>query len=76
MGAPTLHGAPAYDFPKVSQELHEIERISTPGGGVGGVPRDTLDMPLTLQLFQFCAVFCKIRQKSRICPHPTPPHTC
>ena len=26
-------GAPTYDFAKFSQKLHEIERISTPGGG-------------------------------------------
>ena len=33
-GAPTLQGgAPTYDFAKISQKLHEIERIWTPGGG-------------------------------------------
>ena len=32
MGAPTLRGAPTYDFAKFSQKLHEIERIWTPGG--------------------------------------------
>ena len=26
-------GAPTYDFVKISQKLHEIERIWTPGGG-------------------------------------------
>ena len=26
-------GAPTYDFAKISQKLHEIERIWTPGGG-------------------------------------------
>ena len=31
-GAPTLQGAPTYDFAKFSQKLHEIERIWTPGG--------------------------------------------
>ena len=31
-GAPTLRGAPTYDFAKFSQKLHEIERIWTPGG--------------------------------------------
>ena len=35
--APTLQGAPTYDFAKISQKLHEIERIWTLGGG--GVPR-------------------------------------
>ena len=29
-GAPTLQGAPTYDFAKFSQKLHEIERILTP----------------------------------------------
>ena len=28
-------GAPTYDFVKISQKLHEIERIWTPGGGGG-----------------------------------------
>ena len=34
-GAPTPRGggAPTYDFAKISQKLHEIERIWTPGGG-------------------------------------------
>ena len=36
-GAPTLRGAPTYDFAKISQKLHEIERIGPP-----------LDPPLTL----------------------------
>ena len=26
-------GAPTYDFVKISQKIHEIERIWTPGGG-------------------------------------------
>ena len=35
MEAPTLRGggAPTYDFAKISQKLHEIERIWTPGWG-------------------------------------------
>ena len=37
-GAPTLRGAPTYDFAKFSQKLHEIERIWTPGGG-GHAPK-------------------------------------
>ena len=32
-GAPTLRGVPTYDIAKISQKLHEIERIWTPGGG-------------------------------------------
>ena len=34
VGAPTLGGAPTYDFAKFSPKLHEIERIWTPGGRV------------------------------------------
>ena len=36
-------GAPTYDFPKMSQKLHEIERIWTPGERV---PHTLLDLPL------------------------------
>ena len=32
-GANSPGGAPTYDFAKISQKLHEIERICTPGGG-------------------------------------------
>ena len=36
-GAPTLQeGGATYDFAKISQKLHEIERIWTPGGGGRG----------------------------------------
>ena len=35
MGAPTLQGVPTYDFAKISQKLHEIETIWTPGWGGG-----------------------------------------
>ena len=31
VGAPTLQGAPTYDFAKFSEKLHEIERIWTLG---------------------------------------------
>ena len=31
VGVPTLQGAPTYDFAKISQKLHEIERIWTGG---------------------------------------------
>ena len=31
-GANSPGGAPTYDFAKISQKLHKIERISTPGG--------------------------------------------
>ena len=34
VGAPTPEGGtPTYDFAKISQKLHEIERIWTLGGG-------------------------------------------
>ena len=45
-GAPTLGGAPTYNFAKFSQKLHEIERIWTPRG----VARPLLD------LYEFCSV--------------------
>ena len=32
-GANSPGGAPTYDFAKIFQKLHEIERIWTPGGG-------------------------------------------
>ena len=41
-GSNSPEGAPRYDFAKFSQKLHEIERISTPGGGVALVPRAPL----------------------------------
>ena len=34
-GAPTLQGAPTYDFAKISEKLHEFEKFS----GCGGVCR-------------------------------------
>ena len=45
-GAPTLGGAPTYDFAKFFQKLHEIERISTPGGGATCPSCPPLDPPL------------------------------
>ena len=40
-------GAPLYDFAKISQKVHEIERIWTPPGGRGaGVPRAPSDPPV------------------------------
>ena len=39
-GANSPGGAPTYDFAKISQKLHEIERIWTPGGA--RVPRAPL----------------------------------
>ena len=32
-GFPRGGGTPTYDFAKISQKLHEIERIWAPGGG-------------------------------------------
>ena len=32
-----LYRAPTYDFAKISQKLHEIERIWTPGGGASKI---------------------------------------
>ena len=41
-------GVPTYDFAKMSQKLHEIERICPPPGGEGGQPSlvPPLDPPL------------------------------
>ena len=36
-GGANSRGAPAYDFAKISQKLHEIERIWTRGGGVSKI---------------------------------------
>ena len=44
-GANSPGGAPTYDFAKISQKLHEIERIWTPAGGVRPL-RPPLDLPL------------------------------
>ena len=43
VGAPTLQGMPTYDFAKISQKLHKIKRIWTPGGASLAPP---LDPPL------------------------------
>ena len=45
-------GAPTYDFAKFSPKLHEIERIWTPKGGGGCVPRDPLDPPVKSMPFR------------------------
>ena len=48
-GAPTLRGAPTYDFMKFSQKLHEIERLWAPRGErVPRTPPLPLDPPLYL----------------------------
>ena len=36
-GAPTLRGAPTYDFAKFSQKLHEIEEFGPPGGAASKI---------------------------------------
>ena len=42
-GAPTPQGgAPTYEFVEFSPKLHEIERISTPGGGGRASPAPPL----------------------------------
>ena len=45
-GAPTPRGVPTYDFAKISQKLHEIERIWTGGAS----PAPPLDPPLATAL--------------------------
>ena len=48
-GAPTLQeGAPTYDFAKLSQKLHKIERIWTPGGGGARPKLYYVDPPLLM----------------------------
>ena len=44
VGAPTLQGAPTYDYAKFSRKMHEIERIWTPRGS-----RTTLSPPWICQ---------------------------
>ena len=42
-------GVPTYDFAKISQKLHEIERIWTPKGGRGARPKFYyVDPPLVI----------------------------
>ena len=48
-GANTPGGVPTYDFAKISQKLHEIERIWTPRGA--HIPRPPRDPPLKMLLF-------------------------
>ena len=48
-GANSPRGAPTYDFAKISQKLHEIERIWTPREGASLVP--PLDPPLIIVFF-------------------------
>ena len=45
-------GAPTYNFVKISQKLHEIERIWTPGGG--GATKILLCRFATEQVFYLC----------------------
>ena len=45
-GANSPGGAPTYDFAKISQKLHEIERIWTPGGDARPLRPPPLDPPL------------------------------
>ena len=44
-------GAPTYDFAKISWNLHEIERISMPGGGRRGGGWASLAPPKTANAF-------------------------
>ena len=57
-------GAPTYDFAKISQKLHEIERIWAPGGG-GRVPRaplrsDTADLRSKAKIMGTTRDTCRI----------------
>ena len=52
---PTPRGAPTYDFAKLSQKLHEIERIWTRGGA--RVPRARLRSATVLECFLVKFIF-------------------
>ena len=45
-GGGTNSNSPTYDFAKISQKLHEIERIWAPGGMGGLSLAPPLDLPL------------------------------
>ena len=67
-GAPTpQRGVPTYDFVKISQELHEIERIWTPRGWgrgwmVGASLASPLDPPVIVQCYKFIGYFCMLQK--------------
>ena len=67
-GSPTpQRGVPTYDFVKVSQKLHEIERIWTPRGGGGGGEwwgslASPLDQPVIVQCYKFIGYFCMLQK--------------
>ena len=46
MGRQLSRGVPTYDFAKISQKLHEIERICTPRGRGAGPKFYYVDPPL------------------------------
>ena len=46
-GGATPRGVPTYDFVKISQKVHEIERNWTSRGGGPVSPAPPLDLPLT-----------------------------
>ena len=67
-GANSPGGAPTYDFAKISQKLHEIERIWAPGGGGGARPKfyyvdpplnSTSKTNLAILIFLYCGEFVK-----------------
>ena len=49
-GAPTLQGVPTYDFAKISEKLHEIEKILVRGGGGAPPLRSATDMATICQI--------------------------
>ena len=57
-GAPTPRGgAPTYDFAKIPQKLHEIERIWTPRGRGARPKFYYVDPPLRCQYCQLCVLW-------------------
>ena len=56
-GVPTAWGAPTYDFAKIFQKLHEIERIWTPRGPrPSSLPLDPPLLPITAKGTDMIAV--------------------
>ena len=58
-GSANSRGAPIYDFAKISQKLHEYERIWTPGGRPSRPLRSTTAYELKLY---FIIILCSTRR--------------
>ena len=67
VAAPTLQGAPAYDFAKFSQKLHLIERIWTGGR----VPRAPINPPLVRRESNLTLTLNNDKDKRKNSPSPS-----